>query len=229
MAMYTCQIGPTDTAPPCPGSPLRACDGTKGGTLWGRQPFCPISPLLLKCADGATTLSLCFGIDQDLEISGLDGELAAGCLRSGPAWIVFCFRCWVADGKNGEGDGEVRHWVLGGCSYGPPLPLPRYLHLAAHCQSDKSGHLVPSFCTFQHNRDRLGWGISSPISNTTSPILFSIPPMILHFDLVLLSWVSLGTDVFLLGTHSRQQGLGSVGGNPCFPWVSRYFSGGAAF
>ncbi len=31
MAMHTCQIGPTDTAPPCPGSPLRACVGTKGG------------------------------------------------------------------------------------------------------------------------------------------------------------------------------------------------------
>ncbi len=39
--MYACQIDPTDTAPPCPGWPLRACVGTKGGTLWGRQPFCP--------------------------------------------------------------------------------------------------------------------------------------------------------------------------------------------
>ncbi len=39
------------------------------------------------------------------------------------------------------GDGEVRHWVLGGGGYGPPLPLPRFLRLAAHCQSDKSGHL----------------------------------------------------------------------------------------
>ncbi len=28
MAMHACQIGPTDTAPPCPGSPLRACVGT---------------------------------------------------------------------------------------------------------------------------------------------------------------------------------------------------------
>ncbi len=41
MAMHACQIGLTDTAPPCPGSPLRACVGTKGGTLCGRQPFCP--------------------------------------------------------------------------------------------------------------------------------------------------------------------------------------------
>ncbi len=61
----------------------------------------PISLLLLKCADSATTLSLRFGIDQDLRISGLDGKLAAGCLRSGPAWIIFCFHCWVADGKKG--------------------------------------------------------------------------------------------------------------------------------
>ncbi len=28
MAMHACQIGPTDTAPPCPGSPLRSCVGT---------------------------------------------------------------------------------------------------------------------------------------------------------------------------------------------------------
>ncbi len=40
MAMHACQIGPTDTAPPCPGLPLWACVGTKGGMLWGRQPFC---------------------------------------------------------------------------------------------------------------------------------------------------------------------------------------------
>ncbi len=31
MAMHACQIGPTDTAPPCPGSPQRACVQTKGG------------------------------------------------------------------------------------------------------------------------------------------------------------------------------------------------------
>ncbi len=41
MTMHACQIGPTDTAPPCPRSPIRACVGTKGGMLWGRQPFCP--------------------------------------------------------------------------------------------------------------------------------------------------------------------------------------------
>ncbi len=52
------------------------------------------------------------------------------------------------------GDGEVRHWVLGGGGggYWPHLPLPYYLHLVVtHCQSDKGGHLVPSICAFQHN------------------------------------------------------------------------------
>ncbi len=156
MVMRACQIGPTDTAPPCPGSSQQACFGTKGGTLWGRQPFCPVSLLLLKCANSVTTLSLHFGIDQDLRISGVDGKPAVEFLRSGLSWIVFCFRCWVADGKN-EGDGEVRHWVLGGGGYGPPLPLPRYLHLSVHYQSDKSSHLVLSFCAFQHNWDQTVW------------------------------------------------------------------------
>ncbi len=101
--MHACQIGPTDTAPPCPGSPLWACVGTKGERFGAGNLSVPISSLLLKCADGATTLSLHFGTDQDFGISGLDGELAAGCLRSGLAWIVFCFRCWVADGKKRGG------------------------------------------------------------------------------------------------------------------------------
>ncbi len=30
MAMPACQIDPTDTAPPCPGSPHRACVGKRG-------------------------------------------------------------------------------------------------------------------------------------------------------------------------------------------------------
>ncbi len=117
MAMHACQIGPTDTAPPCPGLPLRACIGTKGGERFGASNLStPISPLLLKCADGATTLSLHFGIDQDLRILG--------------SWMVN----WLLDvsevdrpgssstsvaglltAKTGEGDGDVRHWVLGGC------------------------------------------------------------------------------------------------------------------
>ncbi len=75
--------------------------GQRGERFGAGNLSAPISPLLLECADSATTFSLRFGIDQDLRISGLDGELAAGCLWSGPAWVVFCFRCWVADGKNG--------------------------------------------------------------------------------------------------------------------------------
>ncbi len=38
-----------------------------------------------------------------------------------------------------EEAGQIWHWVLGGGGYGPLL---RYLHLVAHCQSDKGGHLV---------------------------------------------------------------------------------------
>ncbi len=69
-------------------------------------------------------------------------------------FLAFLFCCWVTNGKHGEegrGDGEVRHWVLGGGGYGPPWLLPRYLYLVAHCQNAKSGHLVPSVCAFQHN------------------------------------------------------------------------------
>ncbi len=121
MVMHACQIGPLDTAPPCLGSPLQSCVGTKGEHFGARNLSAPISPLLLKCADGATTLSLCFGIDQDLGISGLNGELSAGCLRSGLAWIVFCFHCWVADGKNGGiAKSGIGCWVVVAVAMGRP-------------------------------------------------------------------------------------------------------------
>ncbi len=94
MAMHACQIGPTDTAPPCQGSPQWACAVTREERSGAGNLSTPISPLLLKCVDSATTLSLRFGI------SGQGGELAARCLRSRPAWIVFCFHFWVDDGKN---------------------------------------------------------------------------------------------------------------------------------
>ncbi len=162
MAMHACQIGPNDVASPCPGSPQQTCVETKGGTLWGRQPFCPhFFSATQVCGRCDYTLRSFW----DLRISGLGGKLAARCLRSRPAWILFCFRCWVADGKN-RADGKVRHWVLGGRSYGLPLPLPRYLHLAAHCQSDKSGHLVPSFCAFQHNRDHMDKDMPKVVTRT---------------------------------------------------------------
>ncbi len=35
MVMHVCQIGPTDTVPPCPGSPLWACIETRGETVIG--------------------------------------------------------------------------------------------------------------------------------------------------------------------------------------------------
>ncbi len=91
----------------------RPASGQRGERFEAGNLSAPISPLLLKCVDSTTTLSLCFGIDQDLRISGLDGKLAAGCLRSGLAWIVFCFHCWVADCKNRAlGAGWRRLWAI---------------------------------------------------------------------------------------------------------------------
>ncbi len=60
MAMHACQIDPTDTAPPawdCHNGPAsRQGEHFEAGNLSAL-----ISPLLLKYADGATTLSLCLG------------------------------------------------------------------------------------------------------------------------------------------------------------------------
>ncbi len=84
MAMHACQIGPTDTALPCPGWPQRACVETKWGTLWGRPPFCPHFSSATQVCGWCDYISLCFGINQDLRISGLDGKLAARCPRSRP-------------------------------------------------------------------------------------------------------------------------------------------------
>ncbi len=141
---------------PLPGIATMSLRRDKGENALGQATFLP--PFLL-CYSSVRMVRLHSPFilgSQDLRISGLGDELAAGCLWSRPTWIIFCFRCWVADGKKGVGDGngEVRHWVLGGGGYGPPLPLLHYLHLVAHCQSDKSSHLVPSFCAFQHNRDQ---------------------------------------------------------------------------
>ncbi len=85
--------------------------------------------------------------------SGLDGKLAAGCLQSGPTWIVFCFRCWITDGKNGGGMARsgIGCWVV--AAMGAPA-APVLSPSCAHCQSDKSGHLIPSFYAFQYNRDQ---------------------------------------------------------------------------
>ncbi len=55
MAMHACQIGLTDTAPPCPGSPQRACVETKGGNALGQATFLP--PFLL-CYSSVRTVRL---------------------------------------------------------------------------------------------------------------------------------------------------------------------------
>ncbi len=65
MAMHACQIGPTDTAPPCLGSPQWVCVVTREERFGAGNISVPISPLLLKYVDGATTLSLRLG-SQDL-------------------------------------------------------------------------------------------------------------------------------------------------------------------
>ncbi len=62
MAMHACQIGPTDTTLPCLGSPQGACVVTRGELFGAGNLSASISPLLLKCVDGAITLSFCFGI-----------------------------------------------------------------------------------------------------------------------------------------------------------------------
>ncbi len=93
MAMHACQIGPTDTAPPCPGSPQWACIVTRGEHFEAGN----LSAPFLLCYLSVWMVRLRSPFVWDLR----PRELAAGCLRSRPAWIVFCFRCWVADGKNG--------------------------------------------------------------------------------------------------------------------------------
>ncbi len=103
--MHACQIGPTDTAPPCLGSPHQGCIMTRGKRFEAGNLSAPISPLLLKCMDGASTLSL-------FRILDLSGKLAARCLQSRPAQIIFCFCCWVADGKEGGmARSDIEWWV----------------------------------------------------------------------------------------------------------------------
>ncbi len=60
--VHACQIGLTDTTPPCPGIATMGLRCDKGEHFGAGNLSAAISPMLLKCADGATTLSLCFGI-----------------------------------------------------------------------------------------------------------------------------------------------------------------------
>ncbi len=59
-SMHTCQIGPTGTTYPSPGSPHQAYIGRQnmGEHSEAGNLSAPISPLLLVCVNGATTLSL---------------------------------------------------------------------------------------------------------------------------------------------------------------------------
>ncbi len=85
----------------------------------------PISPLLLKCADGATTLSLRLG-SQALVVDWLPDVSKVDHPRSSSASVAGLLTAKT-------GGGEFQHWVLNGGGYGPSLPPPHYLHLAAHC------------------------------------------------------------------------------------------------
>ncbi len=85
---------------PLPGNAATGLCRDKGGNALGQATFLShFSSATQVCGRCDYTLPSFW----DLRISDLVGKLAAGCLRSRPAWIVFCFRCWVADGKNGGG------------------------------------------------------------------------------------------------------------------------------
>ncbi len=86
---------------PLPGIATTGLRRDKGGSTLGQATCLP--PFLLCYLSVRTVRLHSPFISGPIRISGLYGELVAGCLRSGPAWIVFCFCCWVADGKNGGG------------------------------------------------------------------------------------------------------------------------------
>ncbi len=86
---------------PLPGIATTGLRRDKGGNALGQATFLP--PFLL-CYSSVRTVRLHSPfISGSIRISGLGGKLAAGCLQSGQAWIVFCFHCWVADSKNRGG------------------------------------------------------------------------------------------------------------------------------
>ncbi len=94
---------------PLPGIATTGLRLDKGGNALGQATFLP---QFLLCYSSVWTMRLHSPFVSGLiRISGLDGKLAAGCLQSGPAWIV-CFRCWVADGKNGGmARSDIGCWV----------------------------------------------------------------------------------------------------------------------
>ncbi len=113
MAMHTCQIGNTDTAP-LTRDRHNGCVSRQRGNALRQATF--LHPFLL-CYSSVWMVQLLSPFVLGLiRISGLDGKLAAGCLRSGPAWIVFCFHCLVANGKN---EGIARYGI--GCWVGAAM------------------------------------------------------------------------------------------------------------
>ncbi len=104
--MHACQIGPTDTAPPHPGSPHQSCIRARGNAL-KQVTFLP--PFLHSLHIGATTLShldpwlWCYLLPFD-DIVDVVGQLGsssssiAGLLvaNTGGGITRFRIRCWVA-------------------------------------------------------------------------------------------------------------------------------------
>ncbi len=129
---------------PLPGIASMGLRRNKGETLWGRQPFCPhFSSTTGVCGWCDCTLPLfrILGLTSILAASGVSEWDQPGSSSSfSVAGLLMT--------NTEEGGDEIQHWVLGGGGHGPPLPLPHYLQLAAHCHSDKSSHLVPSLGRF---------------------------------------------------------------------------------
>ncbi len=125
----------------------------RGRTPWGRQPCCPhFSSATQVCGWCDYTLPS-FGINQDLGISDLGGKLAARCLRSRSAWIVFCFRCCVADGKT---VGVWRGPALG-AGWQRLWPTPAAPTLSPSCVALSEQQKRPPGPVLLHNRDQTVW------------------------------------------------------------------------
>ncbi len=80
------------------------------GLHWNKGEFfetgnlsAPISPLLTHW---------CGQCDYTLPFGSMVVVLLTTRWWHWPAWIIFFFRCWVANDKHREMGGEVQHWVL---------------------------------------------------------------------------------------------------------------------